>query len=706
MITKSVLVVVFATFTLACQTQAQIAGEAPPLPVDLVEFPLQSPWTKAISEKNLNRLKEKGLVSVEEQVKALSYKQAVQEIPFQRGTVFIDAGNLVWKKLDGQTVILARKEEHSERGIANILISPDGEKIAYSTTLSGSDQHVWYIKSISEVSEHLMAEPILVRMDGFSWGQDSNIVYYSHFAKIEDVLSETEPIVKVRARSLVTGKNTDIFDHKQRANFAIFDVDGGQTLIAHRILGPGAGIKALLSIYKGKRNANGSYSWSPLIAPNKSIGHFLGVLNKNGKNFAVMHSDFFGDKYGISMVPVDGPSGKLAQSIQVVGSSTSQVLHNSQMIQGRLFLEYYDPKTLYSSMKIVNSASGKVEKEIRFSDFNLMNYGSLSLPVSFLGGTATFKYTDVLNNVQVFSYDLNKKTLQTLKNLEKNPFDAKNIHAATIAYTSKDGATVRALKIYPVDTKGKALKPSFFYLKSYGMIGIKYVAEPLEAQLTVLRGGVYLAPDVRGGAGPSSKWQVQGARDFNLRYQDIDAAADYITKEDPMYAKYNFNKKDVTVALGRSYNGAGILEMAARYPSMAKMYVAVVPVWDFVLQLQQGRFGVISHSDLFPEINSNTGEMILGDAFWKNVEEHSPAQQLHQIPSNLLLYVYTGGRDDRVDQIATEERFAKALSDRMGDNFHYIQNPTASHGQRWYLDKVFTEIDLIFGTQVKAASIQ
>lgn len=665
------------------------------LPKDLSPFPEQPALIKSLSEKNIERLKKSNMAATEAEIKALGYKQAMQEIPFQNGSVFIEGGHLVWKKPNGVVVRLVDKDNHKDRGIANILISPDGKKVAYSTTLSGSDQHVWYIQSIATKSRLLVDEPILVRMDGFSWGQDSNTVYFSHFAKVEDANAGTQPFVKVRSLNLKTKKITDIFSSGERENFAIYDVDGGKTLLAHRILGPGAGIKALLSVYRGDRQKDGSLQWTPIIAPNSTIGHFLGVIQKDRQDFAVMHTNQLGSTYGITLVPL-ATSGGFAKPVSVVAAPSGKVLHNSQMHQGRLFLEYYDPKSLETSFKVVDANSGKVESNVRFSDYGVLNHGTLSLPVSFSGNTVTMKYVDVLNNVRVFSYDLQKKSLTALANPEANPFDASRVRVATSSFKSADGTVVRGLKIFPVDAQGAAVKPKFFFLKAYGMIGIKYAAEPLEAQLTVSRGGVYFVPEIRGGAGPNAMWQVTGARDFNLRYQDMAAAAKFITQQDAAYAKYGFDPKDVVIFLGRSYNGSGMLNMAARYSEMARLYVSVVPVWDTKLQLREGRFGVIAHSDYFPKIDPVTGKMILDAEFFDNIEQHNPANLLTKIPKDQKLIVYTGGRDDRVDLVGVEENYIGILSNHLGDGLSYIQNPTASHGPRWYFEELFTEIDLLF----------
>ncbi len=666
------------------------------LPKQLEAFPEQSEFIKALSEQNLARLKQANFLEVETQIKALGYKQAVQETHFQHGSFYIDGGHLVWKKTDGSLVRLVDKDEHPDRGITFTAVSPDGKKIAYSTTLSGSDQHVWYVKSISDQSQHLLKEPILVRMDGFTWGQDSKTVYYSRFSQIDKVITGLEPIVEVRSRDLKTGRDQLVFDHNKRANYAIYDVDGGKNLIAHRILGPGAGIKALLSVYRGQKQKDGSYKWSPLIAVNSTIGHFLGVIRKDGKKYVVMHTDQLGKTYSITMVPLN-QSSRSARPISVVSAKVNLVLHNSQMHEGKLFLEYYNPYTLQSQMTVVDALTGNIEKQIRFSDHGVLNHGSLSLPTSFLGGEVTFKYTDVLNGVRVFSYNLKTKSLKVLQNPGVNPFDASRVRVATSAFKSVDGKVVRGLKIFPVDAGGTPVKPRFFFVKSYGMIGIKYAAEALEAQMVLQRGGVYFAADIRGGAGTSSQWQVEGSQNFHLRYGDMKAASKYISEQDPMYASYRFKAEDMVVMLGRSYNGSGMLNMAALHSEAARVFVSVVPVWDNQYQLEKGRFGILSHSDFFPKVDPTTGALILDQAFYANVAEHNPANLLTKIPSHKSLIVYTGGRDDRVDQISIEETFVRLLQGQLGDNFHYIQNPTASHGPRWYFEELFTELDLIFG---------
>jgi protease II len=679
-----------------------LTTSVPPLPRDLVQFPPQTKWMEETTADSLNRIGLDNISAADAKLKSFNYKKAIQKLSFQRGNIYNDGGNLIWETSQGEKVTLADKANHPGRGITAISISPDGSKVAYSTTLNSSDQHVWYVKTISRRSRHILAKPILVRMDGFSWSKDNRTVYYSHFSKIEDVLAGRAPIDTIRSRDIFSGKDLEVFDHGFAANFAIADVDGGNTLIAHRILGPGSGIKALLSVYLGKRktdkNGNAIYDWKPLIEPNSVIGHFLGLTTLDGHAYAIMQSNRFSPRYGIVGVPIHGPLNSTPEAVDILVPSSKYVLHNSQMIQDRLFLEYFDPKTLESVMRVVNVHTPKqVEKEIKFSDYGLLNNGTLNLPASFNGPEVTFRYEDVLNNIRIFSYNLANKSVQALANPEPNPFDTSGVRVEVVSYPSQDGTIVRALKIYKLNKIGKVERPKFIFAKAYGMIGIKYANEPSETLLSLDAGGMYFVMDIRGGAGANSNWQVQGSRNFDLRFQDIAAGIHYLTKLDPTFKGFNLDPKESVVLLGRSYNGSGVLEMAAKYKDLARIYVSVAPVLDTTRQMHEARFGVIAHSDRFPKLDPDTHDLILDDAYWASVEQHNPSSMINNIPGEQEVMIFTGGSDDRIDGLTYEEGIVRKHRDHLGSNLFYLHNMQASHVTRWYFEEVFGRIYSVFG---------
>jgi hypothetical protein len=667
------------------------------IPAGSVKFSGPSQLIQETSEATYKRFKKSQIKAVENQLKSLSYKQALQTIAFQNGEVFVEAGHLFWRHKNGFKQLLVRKEEHPERTIKNILISPDGEKIAYSTTLNDSDQNFWYVKSLTSKPKMLLKKPILVRIDGFSWGQDSETLYYSHFSPLKKAMSGAQPIQVVRSRNIVTEEDKLVFDHGFKANFAVQDIDQGKVLIAHRVLGPASGIKTSLLIYKGVLQSNGTYKWTALIRPNKYLGHFLGIRTVRNKQYVVMQNDRFSKRYGISMVSIDDPSSQVfSEQRNIFVPEQDFVLHNSQMHDGKIFLEYYNSKKLTTSLKVFDLERNSIINNLKFSDFDLKDHGAMSLPVSFDGAKVSFKYTDVLGNARVFVYNPIDNTFSALKNPEKNPFDTTGVKIVPFSYFSEDGTEIYSLKIFKTDQSEHVTKPKFFLIKSYGMIGIKHVAEATEAQMTLLRGGVYVVPDIRGGAGPSSDFQKQGAQNFELRFSDVRALSHHITELDPDFSRFNLKAEDSVIIEGRSYMGSGTLTIAALYSRIGKMFFSIVPVWDAEQTLIDGRFGIFSHSDRFPDPNSMTGDLDIHTDFLNEVKKYNPARLLERIPKGTKLYVYTGGLDDRVDQYQIEDKFVRRLLDHLGSDFQFIQDPKASHGTRWYFKQMFMEIDLVF----------
>jgi len=603
---------------------------------------------------------------------------------FSKGNLYIAKQGLVWQSGDEKEVLLVSGQSFLEgHALSGFLISPDSSKVAYFTTFQGQDLRHWNVVPIQSGAKPLLSQPILNRMDGFSWSQKSDGLYYTHFYDKEDVKKGLKPILDLRYRDLESQTDKVVFDPKLAENFGIADLDGGTHLIAYRLLNPSLGIKTTFSMYLGTLNPEGNYSWEKAYPRNKIVGVFLGVYNK----MPVILTSGEGDHYGVSAVDVLN-GGKVNS---LVSARPDQVLHTAELVGGNLVLQYHTLWEQEVSIEIHSLKDGRSTK-VNMKDLGLTPFGNLSRFEFGPGGKlARAVFSDVATGDHVLEMNIKENSVVVLENLEPLDFASSMIRQDLVRIGTKNGDTITG-RLY---RRGGGNIPSFVVLRYYGWISIKNSPEPREVQMALELGGAYFTVELPGGGERGADWFIDGSRNRLKMVGLISEASTYIR------SVLNLGPERV-VATGRSWGGLTSLVLAAKHGRNFGIINSVVPVLDIRDMFENSWFGRISHSDFAPYIDEE-GDYLLDKDFYDRIDGISPVNLVNEIPKGLNLNLFTSGLDDRVDQGGQlESQLAFDLSDRVGnENFSYHRSIKGSHSGRFYQVLMYSLIKEKFGLEYR-----
>jgi len=185
-----------------------------------------------------------------------------------------------------------------------------------------------------------------------------------------------------------------------------------------------------------------------------------------------------------------------------------------------------------------------------------------------------FRFTSYLQPRTPYHYDTARGTLKRLERTGPD-FDFGRYVTRKVWYTSSDGTPVPMLLVHRKGLKRNGRNPVLLY--GYG--GFNIVMEPaFDASLLVWleAGGVYAAPNLRGGGELGTMWHEagKGAQKQNT-FDDFIAAAEYLIAEG--YTNPG------RLAIGGGSNG-GLLVAAAmtQRPDLFRAVVCEVPILDMV----------------------------------------------------------------------------------------------------------------------------
>ncbi len=588
---------------------------------------------------------------------------------FLRGEMYITAEGLVWRDKGGIETLMVKHSDFDEGyRISGFTVSPDGSKVAYHVTFQGQDLKHWNAIQIKKGAKPILENPVINRMQGFSWNATSDGLYYSFWHPKDEVKRGEKPILETRFRSLLDGSDHLTFGHKKAENFEIADLDGGKTLVAYRVLNPAVGIKTTFSMYKGSRQEDGSYKWEVVYPRNKYVGVFLGIYQ--GK--VLIQTAGEGNNYGISSVDVRGDGEPVIETL--VPARSDQVLHTAEVAKDRLILQYHTIPHKYVSVDVMDLAKKEIIKSTSLESLGITAYGNLT---RFLFSPGAEKdravFSDVYRGDLAIEMDLATGSLEVLENKKDINFDANKVEEEFFEFTAEDGRKLSG-RIY----KRKGEDPDFAFMRYYGWISIKNSPEPREIQMALELGGAYITLDMPGGGERGEDWFIDGSRNRLKMVNYLDQARAFIEGKIP-------SVKNKMVAMGRSWGGLTSLVLAAKHGCKYCMINPVVPVIDLIDMFMNGWFGRIAHSDLAPFIDEN-GDYVLDKKFWDYVKSIDPMHLIDDIEGDFILNLLTNGLDDRVDQGGKQEaEFAYELFLQLGqENFNYHRSTKGNHGNRFY----------------------
>jgi len=511
--------------------------------------------------------------------------------------------------------------------LANVSFSKNGNKVAYSISVAGSDWNSIII--MDAVSKKILEKPIKdVKFSGIAWQGELGF-YYSSYDKPEgSELSAKTDHHKLYFHKLNTSQNQDevVFGKAEKRRYVggsltederflvitAANSTSGNELYIKDLSNPLSKIVTVLNDFNSTSNVienvgSKLYIVTNLDAPNKRIVT-VDASNASSINWI----DFIKETENV-LSPNTGAGFFFANYMKDAISYVKQYDYNGKLVR--------DIK-----LPGIGSAGGfggkKLDKELYFSFSNYVTPGT--------------------------SYSFNPKSgTSVVYQKPKIDFNSDNFESKQVFYTSKDGTKVPMIITYKKGLQLNKQNPTILY--GYGGFNISLTPSFSATNAVWLEnGGVYAVPNLRGGGEYGKKWHDAGTKMQKQNvFDDFIAAAEYLIKE-------NYTSSDYLAIKGGSNGGLLIGAVMTQRPELAKVALPAVGVLD-MLRYHTFTSGAGWAYDYGTANDSK--EM------FEYLKNYSPLHCLKEGVSYPATLVTTGDHDDRVVP-AHSFKFAAELQDK------------------------------------------
>lgn len=521
--------------------------------------------------------------------------------------------------------------------LAGQSFSPDGSKMAYGVSASGSDWQVWRVRDVA-TAEDTSDLIQWIKFTGVSWTADGKGFYYARY-------------------------------QAPKSGGALEDVNVGQTLHFHRLGTPQSEDPL---IYERPDHAKWGFSprvtddgrylvISVRIGTERNNNIFVQDLGRRGKPLGkgktppkttellpkfTAHWEFIGNEGSTFWFLTDdqAPKGRVVAidmarpgtPKEIIGQS-DDTLRGVKRVGGRFVASYLSDA--HAKVRIFET-SGAVAKDV-----SLPGIGSISGFSGEASDTETFySYSSFTTPSTVYRLDP-ATGVSTVFRAPKVGFDPNDFVVEQVFYPSKDGTKVPMFIAHKKGLKPSKGKPHPTYLYGYGGFNIPITPRFSVPDLVWMEmGGVYASANLRGGGEYGEQWHRAGTKlDKQNVFDDFISGAEYLMDT-------GWTSSD-TLAIGGRSNG-GLL-VGACITQRPDLYAAALPgvgVMD-MLRFDEFTIGWAWRSDYGDKNDAEQFGVLRGYSPYHNLEKG------REYPATL---VYTADHDDRVVP-AHSFKFAAAL---------------------------------------------
>jgi prolyl oligopeptidase len=182
-------------------------------------------------------------------------------------------------------------------------------------------------------------------------------------------------------------------------------------------------------------------------------------------------------------------------------------------------------------------------------------------------------WTDHTTPPGVYRYDAVSGEM-ALDEAAPGQVDAPAVHARQVAYTSRDGTTVRMLVLSPADGPDQP-RPTVLY--GYGGFNVSLTPAYSATTLAwVEAGGVWAVANLRGGSEEGEEWHRAGMREHKQNvFDDLHAAGDRLVAD-------GWTSRDRLAVMGGSNGGLLVGAVVTQRPQAYAAAVCSAPLLDMV----------------------------------------------------------------------------------------------------------------------------
>ncbi len=269
--------------------------------------------------------------------------------------------------------------------------------------------------------------------------------------------------------------------------------------------------------------------------------------------------------------------------------------------------------------------------------------------VAFSGDNVIVTRTDMNHAAEVYSYDLKKKTWLQLTKINDETYSKLSLPKYERRYvTTTDGKKMLVWVILPPNFDKNKKYPTLLYCQGGPQSPLtQSYSFRWNFSLMASQGYVVVAPNRRGMYGHGQEWNEQISKDWGGQVMD-----DYLSAIDDV-AKENYVAKDRIGAVGASYGGYSVFQLAGIHNNRFKTFISHCGVFNL-----ESMYGTTE------EVFFNNWDH--GGAYWE--KDNAVAQKTYAKfnPINMVdkwntpILIIQGGKDYRVPIGQGQEAFQAA----------------------------------------------
>jgi prolyl oligopeptidase len=558
--------------------------------------------------------------------------------------------------------------------LSGLQVSPDGKRMAYSLSASGSDWQEWKVRDVEtgkDLSDHLK----WVKFSGASWTRDGKGFFYSGYDEPKsDALKGVNYFQKIYYHQVGAPQAEDVLVYERP--------DQKDWLFGGTVTDDGNYL--MITVYQGTDTKTRIY-YKDLRARDAQVVKLLDdfdaaylFIGNQGTRFW-FQTDLESPRGKVIEIDANNPA---RSNWKVIVPESKETLESVGLVNNRFILNYL--KDAYTQVKIYET-TGKLVSELA-----LPGIGSAS---GFSGKPTDketfYAFTGFTMPTTIYRYDMvtGKSTIFRQPKVDFNPAD---FETKQVFYTSKDGTKVPMFITHKKGLKLDGNNPTYLY--GYGGFSISLTPAFSVGNLVWMEmGGVYAQPNLRGGGEYGEDWHQAGMKLKKQNvFDDFIAAAEWLIAN-----KYTSTPK---LSIGGGSNG-GLLVGAAltQRPDLFGAALPSVGVMD-MLRFQKFTIGWAWVSDYGSSDNADE---------FKALYAYSPLHNIKPGTSYPPTMITTADHDDRVWP-GHSFKFAAALQAAQAGNAPILIRieTKAGHGAGKPTSKIIEEIADRWAFLVKTLEIK
>lgn len=466
---------------------------------------------------------------------------------------------------DARVLLDPNAIDHAEPvSVADYALSPDGQRLAYALSRSGSDWREIRMRRTDD-GRDLPVTLERVKFSGIAWSADSAGIFYSRYPDVPtDEHADFEPLANQQLRFHAIGSDPDDdpivradAEHPRRG-FSAAVSDDGVWLYLYDWEGTRHNRLHVQRLYRDQR-ARLSGETIPIV---RELRADFEVVGNHGDTLYVLSND--GAPRGrIFAVEPGAP-----EAWRPILPEGEDVLRDAQLIGDRLIVHALRDA---ASVLRVHDRRGELLREIALPGLGTVTgiRGRADQPQLYYGFTSPTQPT------RLYRLDLDEGAPPEVLHASDSPLDPEHYVTHRGFASSRDGTRVPVLLTHRRDMERDGDNPTILY--GYG--GFNVALTPRYSVRTAAwleAGGVWAVANLRGGGEYGSDWHEAGIRSNKTNtFDDAIAAAAWLQHE-------GYSKPERMALHGASNGGMMVGAVLNRRPDLFAAAVPAVGVMDLL----------------------------------------------------------------------------------------------------------------------------